>query len=380
MLNILFWFCFVLILYIYIGYPLLVKILGKLINLKVDKKDYQPTVSIITAAFNEAQFIAETIENKLSQDYPQEKIEIIVVSDESEDGTDEIIQQYSDRNVKYFRQVPRQGKTSAINLAVSQATGDIIIFSDANSLYKSDVVKQIVKNFDNEDVGYVTGKMIYVNKDKSSVGDGCTAYMKYENFLRKHESLIGSVVGVDGGIDAVRRDLYEEMNADQIPDFVQPLKIVKKGFRVIYDAEAILMEEALSDQKKEYKMRVRVGLRSLWALLDMRCLLNPFKYKLFSLQLFSHKVLRYFAWFPLLLLLITNLCLFNQSIFYAIIFIAQLLFYALAFIGYQLQSGKSLPIYFSAPYYFILINLASAHASMKFFMGEKQVIWVPRSG
>src|SRR5690606_20972471 len=160
------------------------------------------------------------------QDYPAEKLEIIIVSDESEDGTDEIVKTTAaqDPRVRLIRQVPRQGKTSGLNIAMLDATGEIIIFSDANSHYQPDAIRQLVDCFNDPNVGYVTGKMVYVNEEGNVVGDGCSAYMKYENYLRSLESQVSSVVGVDGGIDAIRKALYQPMNADQLPDFVLPLK------------------------------------------------------------------------------------------------------------------------------------------------------------
>ena len=141
----------------------------------------------------------------------------------------------SANGVHLIRQEPRAGKTLALNLAVGRAKGEIIVFSDANSSYSPDALRCLVENFNDPEVGYVTGKMIYTNPDGSPVGDGCTAYMKYENFLRTLETRIGSMVGVDGGIDAVRKSLYRPMNPDQLPDFVLPLRVVEQGFRVVYE-------------------------------------------------------------------------------------------------------------------------------------------------
>ena len=168
-----------------------------------------------------------------------------------------------------LRQEPRAGKTSALNMAVPNATGEILVFSDANSLYASNALRKLVQNFCDKEVGYVTGKMIYTNSEDSTTGDGCTAYMKYENFLRRVETKAGSIVGVDGGIDAVRKEFYKSMNPDQLPDFVLPLKVIDQGYRVVYEPEAILKEPSLKAPKDEYKMRVRVSLRALWALWDM---------------------------------------------------------------------------------------------------------------
>jgi len=282
--------------YTYLGYPILIFLLGSIRNKKITKdSSYEPFVSILIAAYNEADVIEKTIKNKLELAYPNEKYEIIVISDESSDGTDKIVEKYKYRNVKLFRQEPRAGKTSALNLAVPHAKGDILVFSDANSIYEKDMLKHLVQNFADKRVGYVTGKMIYTNQDGSITGDGCSAYMKYENLLRTYETRLGSIVGVDGGIDAIRKELYEPMNKDQLPDFVLPLKVAEKGYRVVYEPEALLREDSLKESSDEYKMRVRVSLRAIWALFDMRSLVFSFKKgnRILLWQLWSHKVLRY---------------------------------------------------------------------------------------
>jgi cellulose synthase/poly-beta-1,6-N-acetylglucosamine synthase-like glycosyltransferase len=296
-MQFLFWLSLALLFYIYFGYPLLAKVIAKIADREVQKSgSYEPTVSILIAAYNEANDIGATLRNKLALDYPTDKIEVLVISDESDDGTDDIVHEVAEDAafpVRLFRQVPRQGKTSGLNTLVPEANGEIILFSDANSHWDTQALKQLCSNFADPAVGYVTGKMVYVNKDGSLVGDGCSAYMKYENWLREQETKIGSVVGVDGGIDAMRRALYKPLRADQLPDFVQPLKVVEQGYRVVYEPEALLKEEALSDGSSEFSMRVRVSLRALWALKDMKHLMNPARDPIFALQLISHKMLRY---------------------------------------------------------------------------------------
>jgi len=226
--------------YIYIGYPFVLFVLSLIRTKEIKKGKHVPFISILIAAYNEKEHIGRTIENKLSLSYPKNRYEIIVVSDGSSDGTDEIIRTYEDEGVTLLRQEPRAGKTSALNLGVSRAKGRIIVFADANSIYSRDALKMITRNFKDPDVGYVTGKMIYENPDGTVNGDGCSAFMKYENALRALETKVGSVVGVNGGIDAVRRSLYRPMRQDQLPDFVLPLRVVEQGYRVVYEPEAIL--------------------------------------------------------------------------------------------------------------------------------------------
>jgi cellulose synthase/poly-beta-1,6-N-acetylglucosamine synthase-like glycosyltransferase len=349
-------------------------------NKKVNKDEHEPSVTILIAAHNEEKNIGKTIENKLKLNYSGEKREIIVISDGSIDKTDVVVKQYESQGVKLVRQEPRAGKTAALNMVIPMANGEVLVFSDANSMYAPDALNRLVQNFNDPQVGYVTGKMIYINPDGSTIGDGCTAYMKYENLLRRIETKLGSIVGVDGGIDAVRKELYSPMNPDQLPDFVLPLQVVDKGYRVVYEPGAILKEQSLKDPKDEYQMRVRVSLRALWALNDMRQLLSFKKYKLFAWQLWSHKLLRYMGFIFLIGAYSANFTLWAEGVSYKLFFVVQNMAYLGAIlsplvekIGYQLKALNLLR-------YFVLLNLASAHAFFKFLLRHKQVMWTPRKG
>ena len=402
------------IFYVYLGYPALIALIGLIRNKKIHKGPFEPTVTILIAAYNEQDVIESTLKNKLDLDYPKEKLEIIVISDGSTDKTEEIVRRYEGENVRLVRQEPRAGKTSALNMAAPQAKGEIIALSDANSLWAKDALAKLAGNFADPSVGYVTGKMVYTNPDGSVVGDGSTAYMKYENFLRSAEMGVGSIVGVDGGIDAVRKNLYQPMNPDQLPDFVLPLKVIEQGYRVIYEPDAILKEPSLKEPRDEYRMRVRVALRSLWALWDMRHLLTigrspshvrtltpsefpPFPRSdapeatpshlltfspsaLYAWQLWSHKVLRYMCFIFLLAAYFANLALWSSGVFYKLFFIVQNVCYLGAIISPLLvKAGRKSRVLYLL-HYFVLLNLASAHAFIKFLLGQKTVIWEPRKG
>lgn len=380
-MEVLFWLSSALIVYVYVGYPILLRVLPKLPQMENPLvPGHLPRVTVLIPAFNEAKHIQSTIKNKLDSNYPAEKIQIIVISDESDDGTDELVQSLaaSDPRISLIRQSPRQGKTSGLNLAIPQAVGDIIIFSDANSHYHADAIHHLVNTFQNQDIGYVTGKMVYVNEDGSMVGDGCSAYMKYENYMRELETQTGSVVGVDGGIDAIRKELYQPMNADQLPDFVLPLKVVTQGKRVAYCERALLNEESLSSAQSEFRMRVRVSLRAYWAMWDMNHLFNPFNYGWFSLQLLSHKLLRYLAFIPLFIAFVSNGLITGESLFYKITFIIQILIYSSA--AFVTLNDGSKNRFLGLVHYFCLINIASAMAFIKFLKREKIVLWKPRVG
>jgi glycosyltransferase involved in cell wall biosynthesis len=379
-----FWTCLTLGLYPYAGYPALAWLLGRLRNRTVQADDgVLPAVTVVTAARNEAACIEATVRNKLEQDYPADRLDIIVVSDASDDGTDAIVTRIAEDypgRMRLVRQESREGKTSALNLAVPQVRGEIVVFADANSIYAPGTLRRLARNFADPAVGYVTGKMVYANPDGSQVGDGCTAYMKFENWLRVQETRIGSVVGVDGGVDAVRRQLYRPMRADQLPDFVLPLTVVEQGARVVYEPEALLTEHALSSGIDEFRMRVRVTLRALWALADKRVLLNPLRHGVFAFQLASHKLLRYLSFAPLAVALTANLLLLGQARVYAFTLAGSLLLLGLAALAWRNVPGVGELRLARLVHYFVLLNLASAIATARFMRRDRVVVWQPRVG
>jgi cellulose synthase/poly-beta-1,6-N-acetylglucosamine synthase-like glycosyltransferase len=378
----LFWLCLFLGLYPYAIYPLCVIVVRALHRRPVRTAPVTPRVTVVISAYNEAGHIEQTVRDKLAQDYPPELLEVIVASDGSTDGTDQILGRLAqaEPRLTFFRQEPRSGKTAALNRLIERARGEVIVFSDANSMYRPDTVRRLVQAFADPEVGYASGRMLYVDRHGSRVGDGCTAYMRYENKLRELETAIGSIVGVDGGVDAVRRVLYRPMRADQLPDLVLPLSVAEQGFRVVFAPDAVLQEEALSSQASEYRMRVRVALRAFWALRDMRALLNPMRFPLFSWQLLSHKVLRYMSFLPLGIAAALNWVLLPDGRIYELLAVGQVLaagLVLLAVAGPLSLRGVGLARY---SYYFVLLNWASAVAFTRFLRGEKQVVWQPRTG
>jgi cellulose synthase/poly-beta-1,6-N-acetylglucosamine synthase-like glycosyltransferase len=378
-----FWVCFGLVAYIYAGYLAGVCVLAPILRRNVIKSDVTPSISVVISAFNEEREIERTVVNKLSQDYPSDRLEVIVVSDGSTDRTDEILQglvDCSEGRLKVFRQEPRQGKTQALNMAMEYSSAEIVVFADANSMYSPNAIRSLVRNFADPSVGYVTGQIIYTNPTGSGVGAGTGSYMSYENVLRMGETRLGSIVGVDGGIDAIRRALYVPMREDQLPDFVLPLSVVEQGKRVVYEPDAVVYEPALSDAVNEFRMRVRVSLRAMWALYDKRMLLNPMSGPLFAWQLMSHKVFRYGAFLPLLGLLVSNMMVIDQHPFYAWFFGVQVVAYTLAIMGHFLRHASWVVAEMLMPYYFLIVNAACALSFWKFLRGQKIVLWTPRVG
>jgi len=376
----LFWLSFGVVVYIYAGYPLLVWLLGRLWGRPVRKRQTQPSVSIVIAAYNEEAAIARTIQNKLDLDYPKEKLEIIVVSDGSTDRTDKLARQFAPLGVVVLRQQPRNGKSAALNLAAEHARGDVLVFSDANSIYEATAVRHLVANLTDPSVGYVTGTLAYLSSTQSMTADGCGLYMKYENFVRRSETRTGSIVGVNGGIDAMRRSLYQALKPDDLPDLVLPLSVVERGYRVVYEPSAMLAETPLGSPRDEYRMRVRVSLRALWTVVEMRNLLNVRRFGFYALQLVSHKLLRYLAFAFMLLLYGASLWLWRVTPLYGFALAVQTVGVLLAVVGFYAARNNAPNRLFAVPFYFVLVNCAALHACWRFLNRERPRVWTPRLG
>lgn len=384
-LTAIFWVCVALLVYVYAGYPVLAAALGRVRDRRVRAAapgEFLPTVTVLIAAYNEARHIEATVRNKLQSDYPADRLRVVVISDGSDDGTDDLVRGLGEPRVTLVRQEPRAGKTSALNLAMPQVASEVVVFADANSLYRADTIAHLVAPLADPEVGYVTGRMVYKAPDGSLTGEGCSTYMAYENRLRAWETRLGSIVGVDGGVDALRRELWTPMRADQLPDFVQPLAVREQGHRVVYAPAALLYEDALAAAGDEFRMRVRVGLRAFHALKDKAALLDPFRFGLFAWQLWSHKVLRYLAFLFMAGAFGANWALAagTNSPGWALLMTGQLVFYLLAAWGQAAGGrGRTPPRIAGLAYYLCVLNAASAVACWQFLRGKKQVTWKPRT-
>jgi cellulose synthase/poly-beta-1,6-N-acetylglucosamine synthase-like glycosyltransferase len=307
-------------------------------------------------------------------------LQIIVVSDGSTDGTDEVVKSFADRGVELLRQGPRGGKAAALNEAVKHARGDIVVFSDANSLFAPDGIRRMVENFADPSVGYVTGSLRLVTGGDSASGGGNNAYLKYENAVRALETQAGSIIGVNGGCDAIRRELYVDIPRELITDFILPLHVLAGGHRVIYDPRVGAREEANKEMSSEFRMRVRVALRALQGLVYMRRLLSPWRYPAAAFSLISHKLLRYGAFTFMPIALVANAVLAARSPTYLALFGAHALVYVLALLGLRKDLPQPLRALTVVPTYFLVSNVAFAVAAMKFFRGQTMATWQPRAG
>lgn len=385
MLNLeyIFWFFFALIIFHYVGFGLVVMILGKLFGQKnraTEMTDSElPTVSFIIAAYNEERIIEQKIKNDLCLDYPKDKLEIIIVSDGSTDSTQHIIQnlQKSSSLITALHSPERKGKTAALNRAIAIAKNEILVFSDANSFFKTDALKKLVRHFSEPRIGGVCGRksILFHEGRKASLGD--RLYWIYESYLKQAESHLGSIATADGEIFALRKRLFKPVSEKLInDDLVITLNIIQQDYRVIYDQSAITEEEASLSLKDDFNVKSRMVYGGLQIIALYFSVLNPLK-SWFGLQFFFHKTLRYLMWILLIGILTSNILLIPmQNSFYTTFVALQILFYLMALTGFLLDR-KQLPTgILYLPYYYCNVNVAAAKGFWFFIKQQSNVdVW-----
>jgi glycosyltransferase involved in cell wall biosynthesis len=377
-MSFVFWLSLLLIIHPYVTYPLTLRVWRAIRRRPVRRAPIEPGVSVLVPAYNEVDVIAATLTALLAQDYPKERLQILVVSDCSSDGTDDVVQSFADRGVELLRQAERGGKALGLNAAVRRARGEILVFCDANARFAPGALRSMVANFADPEVGYVTGQLTL--EAAGDVVSGGGAYLRFEQWLRSAESDVASVIGVNGGCDAVRRSLYSDISRDLITDFVLPLRVIAGGHRVIFDAQANSTETANAELQSEFSMRVRVALRALQGLMHMRQLLNPLRHPATAFCLVSHKVLRYVAFVFLATALLSNIGLAVASPFYRTLLVLHLSCYALAACGLARIGRQRLGMLAVAPAYLLMSYWAFALAVWRFLRGDTMATWKPRSG
>jgi cellulose synthase/poly-beta-1,6-N-acetylglucosamine synthase-like glycosyltransferase len=373
--EIVFWISAAALVYTYVGYPLLISIMSCFRQREVLSASFEPFVSIVITAYNEERDLRAKLENTLALDYRHEFLEIIVASDCSTDATDDIAHEFADRGVRLVRQSQRLGKTAAQNLAVEQARGEIVLFSDATSLYQQDVLRVMMPNFADSTVGCVAGRLIYVDPTDSRVGRGARSYWSYETFLKKHESRVCSLIGASGCLYAVRKSAYLPLYNEACSDFIIATKMVEQGLRAVYEPRAICTEETNRHTDKELKMRVRVIAQTLTDLWRHRAMMNPRRSGFYAVQLLSHKVMRYAVPIFLIAIIVASGALAKHSLFYWVVFGAQLISYLGALAAWMLERVGVRNRMLAMPQYFVLSNLASMIACYQFLRGERYAHW-----
>jgi cellulose synthase/poly-beta-1,6-N-acetylglucosamine synthase-like glycosyltransferase len=373
---IVFWSCSALLIYLYLLYPPLVRVLAARFGTAVARRPVLPTVTVVVTVYNEERSIRAKLDNLTRLDYPPELLSVLVASDASSDRTEELARAYDPSRVSVLRVEGRQGKTACQNAAAALATAEVLIFTDATTELESGAARALVQYLADPGVGCVAGRLVYVTRQESATGRNNEAYWDYELRLRAAESGLGSLIGVSGCLYAVRRSAYRPIEPALISDFVIAMRMREQGLRTVLSPEAICYEETLARGSHELAMRVRVALRSLNALVRERRFLNPLRYGGFAWQLWSHKALRYASPILWLAALLANASL-AASPGYLVLLAGQLAVIAAGLLGFALQARRPSLGILGRPYYLLLTNIASLVAMVRYVRGDRMVVWTP---
>jgi cellulose synthase/poly-beta-1,6-N-acetylglucosamine synthase-like glycosyltransferase len=382
-----FWVCLLLVAYTYFLYPVVLFFAYALTQFRRDWEylrrrrsrrvprvddDESPSISMIIPSCNEEAALPGKLLNLLEMDYPPEKQEVIFVSDGSVDETNTILRRVQDKSVRTIFLPERGGKANALNIGVEQARHDILVFSDASTLFAGDALKALVRHFADPTVGVVCGALHFQANSESKQTEGF--YWKYESMLRLMEARLGATLTASGAIYAIRKECYRPLSPRTLlDDFVVPMNARKLHYRVVYDPEALATDFAADSVEDEFLRRVRIATGSFRALRD----LVHVPYSGFTgLAFFSHKLLRWIV--PLLLIgvLTSNLFLLREP-FYRVTFLAQLCFYLFAWVGYVFRHRAAAFRYALVGYFVVAMNLAFLVGFLRFVFGSKEVGWQP---
>lgn len=376
-----FFVCTAVVAWVYFGYPLALA-LGLFGPAKrFIRRSITPTVSIIVPAHNEEAGIEAKIQNLLALDYPHEKVKILVGSDGSSDRTQQIVERFEKDGVGLVSFPQQRGKSAIQNGLVSLASGEILVFTDADCLLPHDALRSLLENFADSGVGLVTAHPKYLNETETSVARNEGVYLRYETWLRKQESGRGLLAMASGSLFALRRSLWRPLNCNLGDDFVLPLRAAHSGMWNVIDERIAVCTRLSQDQPATMlNLKVRVISKDLRALIANRALLNPFRCGALSVALWSHKLLRWFVSYFLLAMLASNCLLLNSRLF-RLTLAMQIAFYSLAIVGFAFRnSAPRLP--WSVPMSFCLVNAAAFLGTLRCASGHNAGIWVPdrRSG
>jgi glycosyltransferase involved in cell wall biosynthesis len=374
-LELVFWVSVVGATFSYFIYPLtLARLPRRPIRRGFESEDALPAVSVIITAYNEEGRIRDKLRNTLDLDYPRERAEILVASDASSDGTDAVVAEFAADGVRLVRAAERLGKENAQRLAISEARGDVIVFSDVGTRLAPDSVRTMVRSFADPRVGAVSSEDRFLGLDGQPVGEG--AYVRYEMWLRRLESSVNSLVGLSGSFFAVRRPLCGDWDVNAPSDFNSALSSVLHGYVAVSDPEVHGYYPSVRDERDEYPRKVRTVIRGMMAIERKPFVLDPRRVGLFAYQVWAHKVMRWAVPWFLLLLLAVSIPLASQHWFYATSLVGQIAFYATAAFAWRLPALRRFgPARLAC--FFVQANLAIADAVLRFMSGVRMVTWQP---
>jgi cellulose synthase/poly-beta-1,6-N-acetylglucosamine synthase-like glycosyltransferase len=371
----LFALAFLTIVWVYAGYPVFLGIVARLRHKPVKKAPVEPMVSLVICAYNEERDIRRKLEEITTADYPADRLELIVASDGSTDRTDDIVREFAPR-VRLLRVEGRGGKTVAQNYAVTQAVGEILVFSDVTTVYTPRTIRAMVENFADPTVGCVGGDLHYEKEPRNTSAEGRALFWSYERQLRIWESQVHSIIGVAGCVYAMRKSLYQPLDRAAISDFIQPGKVTERGWRTVLEPEALAFEPVESvSLGEELNRRARVITRGLRGAFHMPSLLNPLRHPWFAIELWSHRVLRWLVPVFLIVLFFASAALAGQGGFYQLAFLGQLAVYGAGLLGFALERLRIRVPGLFVPLYFCVVNLAPLIALTRLARGERNVVW-----
>jgi poly-beta-1,6-N-acetyl-D-glucosamine synthase len=388
LIALLFWASLGGILYTYFGYPVLIYLLAKMIQKPEAQQTYQPSVTLLIAAYNEEAVIEEKIKNSLTINYPKELFQVLIVTDGSADKTPEIAKRYINYGIEILHEPERRGKMAAINRAMPNARGEIVVFSDANNYYQADTILKLIQPFGSPDVGGVTGAKV-IGQGDGSLGASEGLYWKYESFIKKQESRVGSCTSAAGEVLAIRKNLYSPPPDHVInDDFYIAMQIVRKGYRLVYTPEAKSVERVSPSAQDEIARRTRINAGRFQAI-TMAGQILPFNQPLLVWQILSHKFLRPIVPFCMLGAAIFNLLavLFPPQTkgfwilskpYNMIFLLLQILFYTAAWLGNKAvnRGGQNRLIrLFYLPTFLTNSNYAALMGFFRFLRGSQSHMW-----
>ena len=361
--------------WVYIGYPVVLWAVAMVRRKPVGRRAIEPSVSLVICAYNEERDIRRKLEETLACDYPADRLEVIVASDGSTDRTDDIVREFAPR-VRLLRVEGRGGKTLAQNAAVASARGDILVFSDVTTVYEPGTIRALVENFADPDVGCVGGDLHYLKEARNPSAEGRALFWSYERQLRIWESQVHSIIGVAGCVYAMRRALYQPLDAGAISDFIQPGKVTERGHRTVLEPAGVAYEPVESQSLgEELYRRARVITRGLRGAFHMPTLLNPLRHPWFATLLWSHRVLRWLVPVFLLILLAASAALAGRGGLYRLALAGQLAIYGTGLLAFALERARVRVPGLFIPLYFCVVNLAPLLALAWLARGERKVVW-----
>lgn len=372
-----FWGAAALVGWTYVGFPLTVLARARLWPRPHLRRAIGPSVSVVLAARNEERAIGDRIENLLGVDYPADLLEIVVASDGSTDATPSIVERYADRGVRLL-DLPWVGKATALTRAVEASSGEIIVFTDANTSFRPDAIQALVASFADPAVGGVAGNQRYLPPRGARDGTGERDYWDFDRRLKMAESAAGNTISATGAIYALRRELFEPIPEGVTDDFTTSTLVVARGRRLVFEPDAIAEEPVARSQRTEFGRKVRIMTRGLRAVALRRALLDPRATGFYAVQLASHKLLRRLMVFPLLVGFVASAVLAPRSRLHAALTACGIALGALGLAGLAAPETLGRRRVFALPAYFLLVNTASLVATWNIARGRRIARWEPQ--